>query len=136
MPKAKGDPYFVSCRAGAEPWPAEFTKLHVTPDPWQPEDVVLLLLAQGIERGSQDQCIGQAREAGRAKGRKVRVGPLRRVRRVAVPEPLHVGAGEQEVRRERLVAPCVEIAVRHGVDQHLQIKAARATLRCLIQVPT
>ena len=40
--------YWACCRAGVEPWAEEFTLLGRKPDPWRPEDSILLLLAQGL----------------------------------------------------------------------------------------
>ena len=36
------------CRSGAEPWPAEFQRLHRRPSPWRPENAYLVLLAQAM----------------------------------------------------------------------------------------
>ncbi|MCC6651652.1 MAG: penicillin acylase family protein [Candidatus Eisenbacteria bacterium] len=36
------------CRRGDAEWPAELTQLRATPEPWRPEDSVLMLLVMGI----------------------------------------------------------------------------------------
>ena len=40
--------YAARCRRGERPWPLEFQELRHTPDPWVPEDSILLLFAQAI----------------------------------------------------------------------------------------
>jgi len=40
--------YIARCRAGTEVWPPELVRLGARPDPWRPEDTVLLLLGLGV----------------------------------------------------------------------------------------
>lgn len=40
--------WIARCRAGGEPWPAEFTRLRWRMDDWSPEDSEVILLGQGV----------------------------------------------------------------------------------------
>lgn len=40
--------YMSLCRHGIRPWPPELLRLGKTPDPWEPQDAHLVLLAQGM----------------------------------------------------------------------------------------
>lgn len=40
--------WIARCRAGLEPWPPEFARLHRTPADWKPSDSVLVLLGIGV----------------------------------------------------------------------------------------
>jgi len=41
------DAWVARCRAGAEAWPAELARLKREPEPWRPEDAILIELALG-----------------------------------------------------------------------------------------
>lgn len=74
-------------------------------------DVGASLLAKRIETHDQHGRRGEHTEQGRrrAKGRSERVVPIDRTTEVLLPEPLHIGAGEQR--------PLGVLAVRTGIER-------------------